>query len=51
MQDIGLQPDKSELTNHLGYVQSWIKVLEKNENELSKAIDDAYKIEDYILNA
>lgn len=51
MQDFGLKPTEKELTNHMGYVQSWISILRKDREELSKAIDDAYRIEEYILHA
>lgn len=50
MQDLGLEPDKKELTNHMGYVQSWVKILQREKKELSLAIDDAYRIESYILD-
>lgn len=50
MQDLGLKPNKKELTNHMGYVQSWVRILQKEKKELSLAIDDAYKIESYILD-
>lgn len=35
--------------NHAAYIQSWIKVLQNNPNELFAAIKDAEKISDYLL--
>lgn len=37
------------MENHEAYIQSWIKVLENNPNELFAAIKDAEKISDYLL--
>lgn len=37
------------MENHEAYVQSWIKVLENEPNELFAAIKDAEKISDYLI--
>lgn len=37
------------LDQHKAYIQSWIKLLEKDPNELFAAIKDAEKISDYLL--
>lgn len=37
------------MENHAAYIQSWIKVLQNNPNELFAAIKDAEKISDYLL--
>ena len=37
------------MENHAAYIQSWIKVLQNNPNELFSAIKDAEKISDYLL--
>ena len=36
------------MNRHKAYIQSWISVLEKNPNELFKAIQDADLITNYI---
>lgn len=41
--------DREYVMNHKAYVQSWIKVLENNPNELFAAIKDAEKISDYLI--
>ncbi|MDR2568336.1 MAG: ssDNA-binding domain-containing protein [Mycoplasmataceae bacterium] len=47
--EINLDPNKAqEDTNHKAYVQNWIKVLKEQPNELFKAINDAWKIADYL---
>lgn len=51
MQDFGLKANDKELTNHMGYIQSWVAILKSKKEELSLAIDDAYRIEEYILNS
>ena len=38
-----------QMENHTAYVQNWIKVLENNPNELFRAIKDATKISDYLI--
>ena len=38
-----------QMENHAAYIQSWIKVLENNPNELFAAIKDASKISDYLI--
>lgn len=38
------------MENHEAYVQSWIKVLESEPNELFAAIKDAEKISDYLID-
>lgn len=37
------------LDNHKAYIQSWIKILEENPNELFRAIKQGEKIADYLL--
>ena len=37
------------MANHKAYIQSWIKVIEDQPNELFAAIKDAEKISDYLL--
>lgn len=37
------------MENHTAYIQSWIKVLENNPNELFAAIKEAEKISDYLI--
>lgn len=37
------------MENHTAYIQSWIKVLKNNPNELFRAIKDATKISDYLI--
>lgn len=48
-QDIGLPVSDANLDNHKAYIQSWIKILENNPEELFKAIKDAEAIEKYAL--
>ncbi len=38
-----------KMENHAAYIQSWIKVLENDPNELFRAIKDASKISDYLI--
>lgn len=38
-----------KLDNHAAYIQSWIKTLKDNPNELFAAIKDAEKISDYLI--
>lgn len=46
----GISYEQSEfMENHKAYVQSWISVLENNPNELFRAIKDAEKISDYLI--
>ena len=49
-QTINLKVSDSNLDNHKAYIQSWIEVLNKEPEELFKAIKDAQKIESYVLN-
>lgn len=37
------------MENHKAYVQNWISVLQNNPNELFRAIKDAEKISDYLI--
>ena len=37
------------MENHTAYVQNWISVLQNNPNELFRAIKDATKISDYLI--
>ena len=49
-QELGLDYEQNEqMENHEAYVQSWIKVLENEPNELFAAIKDAEKISDYLI--
>ena len=46
----GIPYGQSELMeNHKAYIQSWISILDNNPNELFKAIKDAEKISDYLI--
>lgn len=48
-QEVSVDASQMELDNHKAYIQSWISTLHKNPEELFKAIKDAEKISDYIL--
>lgn len=49
-QELGLSSSGMEhIDNHKAYIQSWISVLEDNPSELFKAIQDAEKISDYLI--
>lgn len=48
-QDISVQPSQMQLDNHKAYIQSWIEILENDPNELFRAIKDAEKIYDYVM--
>lgn len=48
MQDLGLAYDDRHSQQHMAYVQNWISVLEKDPNELFRAIRDAEEITGYI---
>ena len=48
MQKFKLEYDKRHLDNHKAYIQSWIKVLKNNPQELFNAISDSNKIVDYL---
>lgn len=48
MQELDLEYDESHMNNHAAYIQSWISVLEKNPNELFRAIQDANNIVEYV---
>lgn len=49
-QALGIDARNQEhMENHKAYVQSWIKVLEKNPEELFAAIRDAERISDYLI--
>ncbi|MCD8095178.1 MAG: ssDNA-binding domain-containing protein, partial [Ruminococcus sp.] len=39
----------AELENHKAYIQSWARVIESNPDELFRAIKDAEKITDYLI--
>jgi len=41
--------DPSTINNHKAYIQSWIKCIEDQPNELFAAIKDASEISDYLL--
>lgn len=46
--ELGLEISDENMNRHKAYIQSWISVLEKNPNELFKAIQDADLITNYI---
>lgn len=46
--ELGLEISDENMNRHKAYIQSWISVLEKNPNELFKAIRDADLITNYI---
>lgn len=49
-QELGLgEMTAAHMDNHKAYIQSWIKVLEKEPQELFSAIRDAEKISDYLI--
>ncbi|SKA73032.1 Antirestriction protein ArdC [Eubacterium uniforme] len=48
-QDIGIEPNDDIDDNHKAYIQSWIEVLEKEPNELIKAIRESQDIADYVV--
>jgi antirestriction protein ArdC len=48
MQEFKLEYDDKHIENHIAYIQSWIKVLENDPNELFRAIQDANKIVEYV---
>ena len=48
MQKFKLKYDQRHLNNHKAYIQSWIKVLKNNPQELFNAISDSNKIVDYL---
>ena len=48
MQELDLEYDESHMENHAAYIQSWISVLEKDPNELFRAIQDANDIVEYV---
>lgn len=48
MQDCQLDWDSHHIDNHKAYIQSWIKVLKEEPQELFKAIHDATTIADYV---
>lgn len=49
-QDLGLpQSGTANKNRHIAYIQSWISCLEKNPDELMRAINDAEQIADYLI--
>lgn len=49
-QELGLgEMAAAHMDNHKAYIQSWIKVLEKEPQELFSAIREAEKISDYLI--
>ena len=48
-QTIHLEVSDANLDNHKAYIQNWIDVLNKEPDELFKAIKDAQEIEKYVL--
>lgn len=47
--DLGISMQTNHNENHKAYIQSWLEILDKKPNELYRAITDAQKISDYIL--
>ena len=41
--------ETEHMKNHKAYIQSWVSVLENDPNELFRAIKDAEKISDYLI--
>lgn len=48
IEEFKLEYDDKHIENHIAYIQSWIKVLENDPNELFRAIQDANKIVEYV---
>lgn len=48
-QDISVQPSQIQLDNHKAYIQAWIQNLQDDPNELFRAIKEAEKIYDYVV--
>ena len=48
-QALGLPGADSSFDNHKAYIQNWIQILKKEPNELFRAINDAEKISDYLM--
>lgn len=49
MQNLELEFNEIHVNNHKAYIQNWISILDKDPNELFRAIADASKIESFIL--
>lgn len=47
--DFDPESNKNHLDNHKAYIQSWIKAIKEEPNELFAAIKDAEKISDYLI--
>lgn len=47
--ELNLPVSEERINNNKAYVQHWISILEKEPNELFKAIQDAEKISEYVL--
>ncbi len=48
-QTLHLSQSGSHMDNHKAYIQSWIKILKNEPDELFRAIKDAEKISDYLI--
>lgn len=48
-QELNMNLDDKHMNNHKGYIQSWLKILKEEPNELFKAIKDAQGISDYMV--
>lgn len=48
-QELNMNLDDKHMNNHKGYIQSWLKMLKEEPNELFKAIKDAQGISDYMV--
>lgn len=49
MGTIGVNYDDSHIDNHKAYISSWLEILQKNPEELFKAIKEAEQIQDYMM--
>lgn len=49
-QTLRLSQSGSHMDNHKAYIQSWIKILKNEPDELFRAIRDAEKISDYLID-
>lgn len=48
--DLNLSFDAQHFNSHTQYLESWIRVLENDPNELFRAISDAQKASDYLMS-
>lgn len=50
MQKLNIDVKSQHFDNHKAYIQSWIKILEDSTQEFFKAVNESYKVCDYIEN-